>query len=235
MIVVSMDARLRLITQPDHARLASELLGLWHADGLPEHPRRDELLFAVAEHDNGWREADSAPYVDRATGRPYSFLDLPDPRRREIWLRGIERYRSSRPWPALLILEHGRALHRDRSAEPEWEDFFERLEELRSELLEELGASPERVAADYRWLALADDLSLSICRGREGTFERRGRRLRLRGAELELEPFPLVGATTFRVPCRHIPERRYRGDADLAVELAAARWEESTVRLKPWA
>jgi hypothetical protein len=48
---------------------------------------------------------------------------------------------------------------------------------------------------------------------------------------LGLAPFPLAGATTFRVPCRRVPLREYRGDADFGGELAAARWEEMTVRL----
>ena len=69
-IVVDKGDLLRVITQPDHARFAAELLSLWRADGLPEHPRREQLLFAVREHDNGWREADAAPWVDPATQKP---------------------------------------------------------------------------------------------------------------------------------------------------------------------
>ncbi len=49
---------------------------------------------------------------------------------------------------------------------------------------------------------------------------------------IALDPFPLAGATTFRVPCRRIPVRAYRGDADLGGELATARWEEMTVRVE---
>jgi hypothetical protein len=51
------------------------------------------------------------------------------------------------------------------------------------------------------------------------------------GDTIGLDPFPLAGATTFWVACRRIPARAYRGDADLGGELAAARWEERTVRI----
>jgi len=45
---------LLFITQPDHARLAADLLQHWtEAAG---HPRGDALAIAVREHDNGWRE-----------------------------------------------------------------------------------------------------------------------------------------------------------------------------------
>ena len=53
---------------------------------------------------------------------------------------------------------------------------------------------------------------------------------------VRLEPFPLAGATTFRVPCRYLPLRSdggYRGDADFGGELIRARWGEMTVRIAP--
>jgi hypothetical protein len=54
---------------------------------------------------------------------------------------------------------------------------------------------------------------------------------RIEDGTVRLAPLPLAGATTFRVPCRRIPLRQYRGDADLGGELAAARWEDLRVRL----
>lgn len=44
-----------LTTQTDHAFFSGEVLSLWREDGLPQHPRRGDLLFAAREHDNGWR------------------------------------------------------------------------------------------------------------------------------------------------------------------------------------
>ena len=48
---------------------------------------------------------------------------------------------------------------------------------------------------------------------------------------LHLDPFPLAGATTFTLPCRFIPKRRYQGDADLAVEAASARFEDLKLKV----
>ena len=36
MIVVDEGEELRIVTQPDHARFAAELLSLWRSDGLPD-------------------------------------------------------------------------------------------------------------------------------------------------------------------------------------------------------
>lgn len=233
MIVVRDGALLRLVTQPDHARLAARLLSLWRTDGLPDHPRRGELLFATREHDNGWREADAAPTVDPRTSRPHSFLDLPFGPRSEIWERGTGRYLSERPYAALLMTWHALELHADRRERPEWEALLDRLEERRRELLEASGADEAEVAADYRWLDLADFLSLVACHGWTEPFERRGIRGRFADGRLSLDPFPLAGATTLEVDCRVVPDRPYRGDADLGGELAAAFWRKSSVKIVP--
>lgn len=233
MIVTRTDTGLRLVTQTDHARVAAEFLSLWRDGGLPEHPRRAALLFAVREHDNGWRETDSAPRVNRLTGGPHDFLDLPDELRRELWDRATRRFASDQPAAAPLITRHALGIHHDRRGDEPWSAFFATLDERLAEQLEAAGVEAARLEADYSWLRLADSLSLRACGALGDTFESAGIRSSRSGTELALDPFPLAGATTFAVPCRHIPDRRYDSDTDLAVELATARWTEFEVRLTP--
>lgn len=227
-------ARHLVITQPDHARFSAELLSLWRA--LADHPRREELLFAVREHDNGWRETDAAPHWDAEQGRPHDFLSLPRTERIELWQRGTARFAGEHPYASLLIVRHAVRLHRERSGE-EWQAFREYLDELYRGLAEETNAPEEQVDADYRWLDLADLISLAVCNGWSEPFGRYGFQGQLLTREqagtLRLDPFPLAGATAFRIPCRRIPARAYRGDADLGGELAAARWEDLRVRVAP--
>ncbi|HXO20629.1 MAG TPA: DUF3891 family protein [Thermoanaerobaculia bacterium] len=231
MIVFDEGPALRFVTQPDHAHFSGELLGLWRSDGLPAHLRRAELIFAGREHDNGWREADAAPRWDRGRGRPVDFLTMPREGRIEIWERGTTRFAGSHPYAALLVARHAQALHGDRRGEAEWNDFLAYLEELERGLREETGVAEEEVAADYRFLDLADLISLAACTERSEPFERHGVRGLWQAGAVHLQPFPLAGATAFGVPCRRIPHREYRGDADLGGELAAARWEELRVRV----
>jgi hypothetical protein len=220
-----------LITQPDHARFAAELLSLWRS--LADHPRRDDLLFAAREHDNGWRETDAAPHWDAERGRPHDFLSLPRPERIELWQRGTARFAGEHPYASLLIARHAIRLHQERSGE-EWQAFREYLDELYRGLAEATGASGEQIEEDYRWLDLADLISLAVCNGWREPFGRYGFEGRLAEGTLQLDPFPLAGATAFRIPCRRIPVRAYGGDADLGGELAAARWEELPVRISSW-
>ncbi len=231
MIVLAEGAALRCITQPDHAHFSGELLSLWRTDGMPAHPRREELLFAAREHDNGWREADSAPRWDSAGGRPHDFLSLPREERIAIWERGTSRYAAERPYAALLITRHALNLFHNRRDEEDWAAFVTYLADLEQSLREETGAPREELEADYRFLDLADQISLGACNGWRQPVERHGVRIAFDGGAVRLAPFPLAGATTFRVPCRRIPQRLYRGDADLGGELAAARWGELNVRV----
>ncbi|HEX2253717.1 MAG TPA: DUF3891 family protein [Thermoanaerobaculia bacterium] len=256
MILYDQGENWRVVTQPDHARFAGELLALWRSDGLPARARRDDLLFATREHDNGWREADAAPSWNRAAGRPHDFHSLPAPERREVWRRGSERFADERPGAAVLILTHALWIA-DLSgghgatgwADAEWEELAGCLAERRDELAAAARIADDEIAADFPFLRFADAASLAVCRRQAEPFEvamgagraadgatggtvQRGR-FEPATETLYLDPFPLAGATTFRVPCRELPKQTYRGDADLGGALAAARWGRFRVRVAP--
>ena len=233
MIVRRMGDALRLVTQPDHAAFAADALSLFRLPELVANPRRAALLRAVRLHDNGWRELDAAPPCDPATGLPYDFRALPEPERLALWRRGADRYVDSDPYVALLTHQHALALHAGREADPGWAELLPRLAERRDDLRERCGLAAEELAADYALLDLADTVSLAACAGWEETFEKHGVKGRLAGDDLLLAPFPLAGATTFRVSCRRLPARRYGGDAELATALAVERWGSFPLRLAP--
>lgn len=234
MIVVDESPGLLVITQTDHARLAGELLSVWTSDGLPDHPRREDLLFATREHDNGWREADSAPRVEAARQRPCDFISYPSRDRVEIWQRGIERFCGRRPYVALLIAHHAETLFRqDGDAAGTWRELAAALDDRRQEWTDSAAVGPAEIEADYRFLSTADLLSLAVCNRWHDPIQTDLVQAELSEGTLQLRPFPLAGATTFRVPCRRIPDRPYAGDADLGGELARARWSEISIRIVP--
>ncbi|MEM7050876.1 MAG: DUF3891 family protein [Acidobacteriota bacterium] len=237
MIVAEEYRELLVFTQTDHARFAGELLSLWKGHDVPDHPRRADLIFAVREHDNGWREADAAPSCDRETGKPHDFLTLPEGERREIWRRGTARFEDKRPYPALLITLHAQNLIDHRCDDESWQELLTELSERRQRLQETVALDGDEAEQDYRLVDLTDLVSLTVCNRWTDPFERHGLRGRF-DPEINavyLHPFPLAGATTFDIPVRRIPQRRYEGDADLGGELAAARWQELKVRVAPWA
>lgn len=234
MIIAPLDDRLRVITQNDHAHFASELLSLWIRDDLPQHPRRRELLFAARQHDNGWQETDSAPHCNRENRRPHDFQSLPHPERQRLWNRGLRRFAGVEPYASALIVRHALTLHRSRRDDPDWQQTLEGWETLEEQQLDESGVPIRELERDYPLIELSDLLSLAVCSRWEDEFQRHGYRFRVGVDGLSVEPFPLAGTTTFRIPCRFIEDRDYAGDSDLAIALASAPWLEATVKVRPF-
>ena len=135
MIVLAAKDGVRLVTQADHARFAADLLRLFRVEEVARHPRRELLLRAVAEHDNGWWEADAAPRWDPATRCALDFRLLPTEERQEIWQRGVERFAGESPYLAALIATHALRLLQRWRPEPTWEDFGRALALRRDEWL----------------------------------------------------------------------------------------------------
>jgi hypothetical protein len=231
MIVVRRDGELVLVTQSDHAHFAARLLALRRDDGLAGNPRRDEVLHAVREHDNGWREADAAPRVNERSG-PLDFREVPAPLRHEIWLRGVGRYAEHHPYAALLIAEHARRLHAEHRGE-DWADFRARLGELQEDLRIRSGSAGESLDADYGLLEWADAAALAAL-GVWPAFKLACGSGENRSDGLHLRPFPLAGSTHFEIACRSIPDRSYESTLDLARTLAESRWGTVRVGVLPW-
>lgn len=236
-IVRRSGGELALVCQGDHARLAADLLALFRLPELADHPRRDALLRAVADHDNGWWEVDAAPRVDPTTGAPVDFLGLPDELRRELWERGVARFAPEDPGRAAQIAAHFLRLFGARAGDPHWGPLLERQREGLVALLEASGRTPAELAADDRWLELADQLSLVACSGSTAPLAVAPWRAEVgetpAGIELRLDPFPLAGTTVLTLRERRIEDRPYRRDAELALALAAARWRTTGVRVSP--
>jgi hypothetical protein len=228
------------VNQADHARFAADLLALIRLPELVEHPRRADLLRAVAEHDNGWWESDAAPRFEPTTRLPVDFRAVADEERREIWRRGVERFAAVDPYRAAMIAGHAlRLFGRHRRSGAAWGEFLAGLEERRAELAAETGLGEAELRADDGWLELADELALAAATG-DAAFVGRGElRLEATAAEGEtrfaLRPFPFAGATTLELACRYLPLPAALAEPELARALAQARWERRRVRVVPLA
>src|SRR5262245_9651128 len=165
MIIRRRETTVLLITQPDHARLAETIMERWQAGGLPASPRRAAILHAIREHDNGWRDLDSAPIVDPDTGEVLDFMNLPDDDRRGVWPRGVQRL-AEMPYAAALVAQHALHIYRRYRADPAWAFFFSEMEGWRGRYLQlERTASMDELLRDYMFLRIGDLASLTYCNG----------------------------------------------------------------------
>jgi hypothetical protein len=119
-------AQVWLITQPSHADLAGQMAAHWGNDAFavpgyfapsadPERLRR-EVVFAVAEHDNGWWEWEADPPLSADDGLPQGLGEVvANPvAGMERWRLGVPRFSEPHPYASLLIGDHAYGLYAAR-------------------------------------------------------------------------------------------------------------------------
>jgi hypothetical protein len=221
MIIRQTDEALILITQPDHAVLAADLVQHWVADGFPASPNRRLILLAIEEHDNGWREVDAAPILDAATGRLLDFIAAPAETRQGVWPRGVERLAHS-PYAAALVAQHALHIYRRYRHDAIWSGFFSAMEAARDRHLG--AASPPRtledLQSDYFFLRAGDLASLTFCNGwndirNDFQAEESGYAIRFDGRRLTISPDPFGGREIpFEIAARELPARAFRSASE---------------------
>lgn len=220
MIVRDTGTSLLLITQPDHARLARLIVEPWPA--LASSPRRDSILYAIEQHDNGWRELDEAPLVDAATGRLLDFVAAPARLRQQVWPRGVERLAHD-PWAAALVAQHALTVYDRYLTEPDWAGFFADTAAARDRHLATSGRTLDQLREDYVFLRFGDLASLVFCNGWEDDQGFGGRSLRLEGSAVVVRPDPYEGRMiSFEITARQMPRRAYRSSEEASASFDTA-------------
>jgi hypothetical protein len=233
MIVRGIDDTVLLITQPDHAHLARRIME--RCVPLSQRPRRDSILHAVGEHDNGWTEADAAPDLDPESGTVIDFVHAPLRVRHEVWPRGVARLADD-PWAAALVAQHALTVYERYRSHAEWTPFFSAMEAARDTMLHASGRRSGELAADYAFVRLGDLISLMFCTGMTDLQQFADWSVQLSGARVivtpdafggERVPIEITGRAIRRAPLRSTAELRRavaEGSAmTLRGEVAASR------------
>jgi hypothetical protein len=220
MIVRQAGADVQLITQPDHAQLAARIIE--HAIALASHPRRDAILLAVAEHDNGWAEEDAAPTLNPQTGQLADFINAPAAVRQRVWPRAVQRL-AQHPWTAALVAEHAVVVYDRFRSEDGWKPFFTGMEAARDEMQRASGLTVQELVADYQFVRLADLISLLFCMGIPHPQRFADWTVRLKGDHVVIAPDLFdTGAISIDIQARVIPNQSFRFESELRAAVAAA-------------
>jgi hypothetical protein len=220
MIVRSFEDRVQLVTQPDHAHLARRIM----EDCVPlaTRARRDAILHAVAEHDNGWAEVDAAPGVGADSGSVLDFITVPLEVRHGVWPRGIARLAGD-PWAAALVAQHALTVYSRFQSDKDWTAFFVEMEAARDAMLRASGRPLADLLDDYPFLRLGDLISLAFCTGSSDEQRFGDWTVQLSGTRVVVTPDMFGGeAIPFEVEARTIRNRPYRSDAELRDALREA-------------
>lgn len=188
----------------------------WREGGFPSHPRRDSILLAIREHDNGWQEVDRAPLFDASTHGLLDFTSAPADVRRAIWPRGVSRLAGD-PWAAALVAQHAVHVYRHYRGDAEWARFFHELEALRgAHLARARGLTSDDLQADYFFVRMGDLLSLTFCNGWQKGPEQPGYAIRFSDSRLVVTPDPFAGRTIeVSAPARALPQRPFESEQEV--------------------
>jgi hypothetical protein len=206
-----------LITQPTHAALARRIMAA--SSVLLGHPRRDDILLAIGEHDSGWLEEDAAPTVDASSGAIVDFISAPLGTRQAWPGRGVSRLASTSPYAAALVAEHGLTVYARLRSEPAWLQYFADLEARRAALLDAAGTTVETLQDDYGWVRVADLMSLAFCT-EDGPQTFRQWTVARHGDAVRVEPPTLGIDTGIQVVATRIARRLFTSHEDLRAAIA---------------
>ena len=220
MIVRPASDGIHLITQPDHAHLARSIMQ--HSVALTRRPRRDSILHAIGEHDNGWAEADAAPTVDPESGNVMDFVNAPLSVRHGVWPRGIGRLAHD-PWAAALVAQHVLTVYDRYRSDNEWTAFFAEMEAAHARMISAAAMPLADLQDDYVFVRLGDLISLTFCTGWADEQRFGASTIHLSGWRVVVTPDPFGGATIpFEIAARAVRNPPYRSDADLREACRAA-------------
>jgi len=169
-----------VIAQPTHAWVSGQLARAWgNAVFGPVEPW-EEVCLGAEQHDLGHAAWESAPTLNPATGRPYSFLELPLAEHLRVWSTAGRLALAQGRYPALLVSLHGTGLYerRELGALPPDQAaavraFLERERGFQDGVVASLRRDPRYAAwatdatlsRNRRLVAVWDAFSLALCHG----------------------------------------------------------------------
>jgi hypothetical protein len=219
-IIRPADGVRHLITQPDHAALAGRIMEHWASLGAAE--RREAVLRAVRDHDNGWREPDAAPTVDPQTGAVLDFVGIGTAVKQGVWRRCLAGLTDA-PWTAALVAHHAVSVYDRFRSDSAWGAFFAEMEAARDTFLLASSGTMDALVRDYVYVRLGDLASLAFCNGWSEPQVLGPWTIRLLDQRhLSIEPNPFVHDVPIAVEARALPVTPFATDDALAAAWRAA-------------
>lgn len=160
-----------LIPQTGHARLSRELGEAWRPALLGDGraAANAELLSALEHHDDGWAAWWAEPGIDRESGAPHAFTEMPPEDAQRLWTASIDACREHGLLAGWVVAAHFSTLQSKRDGDwPEWRSWIKATDRLAAAWLAEWkAADPAHTDAlaerSLAWLQRLDWASLWLC------------------------------------------------------------------------
>jgi len=229
--------------------MCAELADAWAS--LGDDPAAADVRLAAEQHDLGWAELDHAPWLNPATGLPFTVSELPFRHYLGSQVAGPRALGVYNPYAGLLASMHfatfyGRphALGVLRADGRRLRSFFAQTARLQAELAARSGVQIDdpRTVREARLVRCWDGLSYDLLLERAPCTRRSAPvaaddladlRLERRGDLMTIKPWPFV-PERLEVHARgRLLTRTSSSEAELHAALAAAEWVTLTYALAP--
>lgn len=167
LIVYERETDFVMIEQHHHAILSGELAGNWRNDLFMRNHRQD-VVFAITEHDRAWIALDATPLWNDAKQVPYSFLDLPSRLKLPHYQYGIDAVEHQNKYAALLCSHHYASFFH-KSVDVAERQYYHYELHRQNRLRQAFGdVSDDEITIHVEMLKFFDRLSLYICLNEPG-------------------------------------------------------------------
>jgi hypothetical protein len=236
-----------LINQHDHAELSGEIMKHWDNENFTKPAPYDEVIFAIREHDNGWREWDSSPEVNHANQYPRNFLEMTHKEQTRIWRRCFKRHSHEHPYASVLIALHFGTLNEkslNKNSDNSYPKAFHKeiiyfvsnmLRIKASDL--SLSSFTKDVQVNLRFVQVGDIISLALCHGWSSNeityvplnYDNSSTTLSIKsndGKNFTITPYPFSPSSMrFEIQGRRLAQKRFSEDAELRQMLSKSKYE----------
>lgn len=236
-----------LITQHDHAELSGRIMTHWGNGEFAKPSPYDEVLFAVREHDSGWKEWDTLPKINLETGYPANFTEMSFEDQGDIWRRCYKPYSENNPYASCLVALHFSKFSRNNLKKDPGNQIAESLHKELKEFVANglnlqivdgnLTEIPYEIIKNLKLLQIGDILSLALCHGwrsveiTEVPYDYKGSETTLQiksedGFNYTISPYPLdESPLRFSIQGRSLDSKTFIDDEELREKLNASRYE----------
>jgi hypothetical protein len=226
-----------LIKQNDHALLSGQVMTHWGNTSFARPDPYEEVLFAIKQHDSGWKYWDSEPKMNPENGYPANFTEMSPYDQSVIWSKCYRSHSAEHSYASALIALHFSKFNRSNLKKDPDNLQLKLLQfDMKDFISKELnfyisdagsGEIPEQIRVNLKLLQIGDIISLTLCHGwrsieiTQAPVDYNGSETTLKmesddGLNYIISPYPFNRELLeFHIVCRGLDKKTFPNDRDL--------------------
>ncbi|MEE9213800.1 MAG: DUF3891 family protein [Thermodesulfobacteriota bacterium] len=236
-----------LIRQHDHAKLSYQIMEFWGNNLFSALKPKDEVLFAIKEHDCGWIEWDSNPKVNILNGYPMNFMEMNTNDQYGIWSRSFLKHSSRHPYASALIALHFAKFNQktiDKNPDNqvaiayrhEFQKFVARMLKINNGNFNSIKI-PIDAKINLRMVQAGDLISLALCHGWSSTeisdvpldYNGKSTNIKITSPDrlcFQISPFPFdKDEISFKIKGMRLTGKKFKNNQEFKKELDSENFE----------